>query len=48
MAGKKKMVANAASTDKGGANFGFLAPAAQAGTFSSGKADTNGKQKPKK
>ncbi len=45
---KNKMQAVKPTTDKGGDKSGFLAPAAQAGTFSSGKADTNGRQKPKK
>ncbi len=39
-----KSVANAPKSD-GSANFGFLSVPAQAGTFNSAKADTDGKKK---
>jgi hypothetical protein len=45
MAGNKKMQAQKPSTDKPGAKFDFLAPAAAAGSYNQVSANTDGKKK---
>jgi len=45
MAGNKKMQAQKPATSKAGGNFGFLAPAAAAGSCNQVSANTDGKKK---